>query len=138
MAIGTEYLSVIESLRSRMSRIFPDACDVGVRETPRVKAELKHAIAELANLEGLRVTKGTNWTKVETALGFEVEDGLTNGVLVEVTRTVSRGVGAWYFIEVRPDSWNSGGKSRFLTKRELKTASPSARRLTPDVARRWM
>lgn len=109
MAIGKEALRTLEAYAKQQTRIYPDACDYGIRETPEIAAALRGALRELKDLEGGKVERWSTGCSFTTRLGFEHDEGKIQGVRVKVSRNQDRKF-AFFTIEIYAAAWNPSDK----------------------------
>ena len=105
MSVGKEEIAALGQLRDRQVRIYGDACDVGVWETPAVKKTIRRALEGLRELEGGTARKWATGSSYTTRCGFEIDGDRVSGVQVCVSRCVTRDKRAFYCIDMQPTTW---------------------------------
>ena len=107
--IGTEYLTVLETLARKQDQIYPDACDYGIWETEENTTLIRDAMRGLSDLEGHKTTRWETGCACESRLGFEVDNGIVWGVTVKVTKhTDTRKRKAFFSIDIQRAGWKYG------------------------------
>lgn len=106
MGIGKEAIVALEQLAAQSVRIYDDACDVGVWETPAIRNAIRRALFELRDLEGGTAHRGLTFTAYRTRLGYERDGATVSGVAVCVTRNYDRRSGRyWFDFQFSPATW---------------------------------
>jgi hypothetical protein len=79
MGIGKEYIHPLEELARRQERIYPDACDYGIWDTPAIRKTIKECLNGLKQLEGGEARTWTNGSSYTTRLGYEMDGDTVSG-----------------------------------------------------------
>jgi hypothetical protein len=106
MGIGKEEIFALEQIARRSVRIYQDACDVGVWETPEIRNAVVAALRGLRELEGGVASIQRDGAEYTTRLAYEHDGDLVSGVEVTVGRFRDRrSKRNFYTFDITPAAW---------------------------------
>lgn len=108
MGVGKEAIYELETLARQQTRIYPDACDYGILHTPARAARIRAALAELKELEGLRVERWYSGLCCHTRIALEMDGGRVQGCLIRVALHSPAKGPRFFSIDITRGNWAPG------------------------------
>jgi len=88
---GDQYYHFLEGLMKKQVRLYPDACDLGVKVNPQMKARVGWAVNGLKGI--YKVQEEQTWStgkSIAFQIPFEQDEGRYQGVILRVIFSIDR------------------------------------------------